>query len=61
MTAPVSYEFTIGGEKWRFEVTPKSGWRNDCLIATVSGIFMAVTLPFVRSYQGMAGIERKQK
>ena len=44
MTAPVSYEFTIGGEKWRFEVTPKSGWRNDCLIATVSGIFMAVTL-----------------
>ena len=44
MTAPVSYEFTIGGGKWRFEVTPKSGWRNDCLIATVSGIFMAVTL-----------------
>ena len=44
MTAPVSYEFTIGEEKWRFEVTPKSGWRNDRLIATVSGIFMAITL-----------------
>ena len=26
MTAPVSYEFTIGEEKWRFEVTPKSGY-----------------------------------
>ena len=41
---PVSYTFTIGDENWKFEVTPKSGWRNDCLIATVSGIFMAVTL-----------------
>ena len=44
MTAPVSYEFTIGEEKWRFEVTPKNGWRNDRIIATVSGIFMAITL-----------------
>lgn len=25
---PVSYTFTIGDEKWKFEVTPKSGWRK---------------------------------
>ncbi len=41
---PVSYNFTIGEENWEFEVTPKSGWRNNTLIATVSGIFTAIIL-----------------
>lgn len=41
---PVSYEFTIGKEKWKFEVTPKSGWTNKILIATISGMFTAIIL-----------------
>ena len=44
LTHPVSYDFKIGAESWRFEVTPKSGWRNNTLIAVVTGIFLAITL-----------------
>ena len=44
MTQPVSYDFTIGKEGWKFEVTPESGWRNNTLIITVSTIFTAITL-----------------
>ena len=44
MTHPVSYDFTIGKESWKFEVTPESGWRNNLLIVTVSTIFTAITL-----------------
>ncbi len=44
MAHPVSYAFTIGEENWRFEVTPKSGWRNTQLIAIVSGVFTAIVL-----------------
>ena len=44
MTQPVSYDFTIGKESWKFEVTPESGWRNNLLIVTVSTIFTAITL-----------------
>ena len=44
MAHPVSYAFTIGKENWRFEVTPKSGWRNTRLIAIVSGVFTAIVL-----------------
>ena len=41
---PVSYAFTIGNENWKFEVTPKSGWRNNILIVVTSGIFLAIIL-----------------
>ena len=42
---PVSYAFTIGDENWKFEVTPKSGWRNNSLlIVVISGIFLAIIL-----------------
>ena len=44
ITQPVSYDFTIGKESWKFEVTPESGWRNNLLIVTVSTIFTAITL-----------------
>ena len=44
LTHPVSYDFKIGAESWRFEVTPKSGWRNNTLIAIVTGFFLAVIL-----------------
>lgn len=44
MTHPVSYDFTIGKESWKFEVTPESGWRDNLLIAKVSIIFTAITL-----------------
>ena len=44
ITQSVSYDFTIGKESWKFEVTPESGWRNNLLIVTVSTIFTAITL-----------------
>ena len=44
ITQPVSYDFTIGKESWKFEVTPESGWRNNLLIVTVSTTFTAITL-----------------
>ena len=44
MTLPASYNFTIGKENWKFEVTPENGWRNNTLIVTVSTIFTAITL-----------------
>ncbi len=37
---PVSYTFTIGDENWKFEVTPKSGWRNATLLIIIIGIFL---------------------
>nr|WP_296052563.1 diguanylate cyclase [uncultured Blautia sp.] len=44
MTLSASYNFTIGKENWKFEVTPENGWRNNILIVTVSTIFTAITL-----------------
>ena len=44
LTHPVSYDFTIGKENWKLEVTPESGWRNNRLTALVSGIFTAIVL-----------------
>ena len=44
LTQPVSYDFKIGAENWRFEVTPQSGWRNNTLIAVVTVFFLAVIL-----------------
>ena len=44
ITQPVSYDFTIGKESWKFEVTPESGWQDNLLIAKVSIIFTVITL-----------------
>ena len=44
LTHPVSYDFKIGAENWRFEITPQSGWRNNTLIAVVTVFFLAVIL-----------------
>ena len=41
---PVSYDFTIGKESWKFELTPESGWQDNLLIAKASIIFTAITL-----------------
>ena len=41
---PVSYTFTIGDEKWKFEVTPKSGWRNNSLLIIIIGLFLTISL-----------------
>ena len=42
LTNPVSYDFTIGEENWKFEVMPVSGWRNAKLIAIVIGFFTSI-------------------
>ena len=44
ITQPVSYDFTIGKEGWKFELTPESGWQDNLLIAKASIIFTAITL-----------------
>ena len=41
---PVSYIFTIGDETWKFEVTPKTGWRNNTLLIIISGMFLTISL-----------------
>mgnify|MGYP001276839609 FL=1 len=41
---PVSYTFTIGDENWKFEVTPKSGWRNATLLIIIIGMFLTISL-----------------
>ncbi len=41
---PVSYAFTIGDENWKFEVTPKSGWRNATLLIIIIGMFLTISL-----------------
>ena len=46
---PVSYTFTIGDENWKFEVTPKSGWRNNSLLIIVIGLEFAGTIPCFQS------------
>ena len=40
---PVSYIFTIGDETWKFEITPKTGWRNNTLLIIISGIFLTIS------------------
>jgi len=44
ITQPVSYDFTIGKESWKFELTPESGWQDNLLIAKASIIFTVITL-----------------
>ena len=41
---PVSYTFTIGDENWKFEITPKSGWRNATLLIIIIGMFLTISL-----------------
>ena len=47
LTNPVSYDFTIGEENWKFEVTPENGWGNNTLIAVISVFFIAITMLLV--------------
>ena len=44
LTNPVSYDFTIGTENWKFEVMPENGWGNNTLIAVIGVFFIAITL-----------------
>ena len=44
LTNPVSYDFMIGEENWKFEVTPENGWENNTLIAVIGVFFIAITL-----------------
>ena len=44
LTHPVSYDFTIGEENWKFEITPDNGWRNTTLLVAVTGIFTSIIL-----------------
>ena len=41
---PASYTFTVGHENWKFEVTPKAGWRNNTLLIIISGMFLTIIL-----------------
>ena len=41
---PVSYDFTIGEENWKFEVMPDGGWQNTAFIALTSGFFASIVL-----------------
>ena len=41
---PVSYDFTIGEENWKFEVMPEGGWQNTAFIALTSGFFASIVL-----------------
>ena len=44
MIHPVSYDFTIGEENWKFEVMPEGGWQNTAFIALTSGFFASIVL-----------------
>mgnify|MGYP002924291846 FL=1 len=41
---PVSYTFIIGDKNWKFQVTPKSGWRNVTLLIIIIVMFLTITL-----------------
>ena len=59
---PVSYTFTIGNENWKFEVTPKSGWRNATLLIIVIGMFLTISLLLsVLTRVWLVAKERKEK
>lgn len=47
LTNPVSYDFMIGTENWKFEIMPENGWGNNTLIAVISVFFIAITLLLV--------------
>ena len=59
---PVSYTFTIGEEKWMFEVTPQGGWRNISLLAKTSVMLTAtVVLLSVLTRVWLASKENKNR
>ena len=62
LTDLVSYDFTIGEENWKFEVTPENGWGNNTLIAVISVFFIAITLLLaVLTRVGLVSKENKNK
>ena len=62
LTHPVSYDFTIGEENWRFEITPDNGWRNTTLLVAVAGIFTAtISLLSVLTRVWLVSKENKNK
>ena len=59
---PVSYIFTIGDETWKFEITPKNGWRNNTLLIIISGMFLTISLLLsVLTRVWLVAKERKNK
>lgn len=62
LTDPVSYDFTIGTENWKFEIMPKNGWGNNTLIAVISVFFIAITLLLViLTRMWLVSMENKNK
>ena len=62
LTHPVSYDFTIGEENWRFKITPDNGWRNTTLLVAVAGIFTAtISLLSVLTRVWLVSKENKNK
>lgn len=47
LTNPVSYDFMIGTENWKFEIMPENGWGNNTLIAVISVFFIVITMLLV--------------
>ena len=47
LTDPVSYDFTLGGCRWKLEVMPTGGWKNDTLLLLVVLCGVAVILLLV--------------
>ena len=59
---PVSYAFTIGEEKWMFEVIPQGGWRNNLLLVKTSVMLTAtVVLLSVLTRVWLASKENKNR
>ena len=44
LTSPISYGFTIGEEKWKFELMPKGGWENKKSVILLGGILSVIVL-----------------
>ena len=44
LTSPISYGFTIGEEKWKFELMPKEGWENKKSVILLGGILSVIVL-----------------
>lgn len=47
LTDPVSYDFTLGGCRWKLEVMPTGGWKNDTLLLLIVLCGVAVILLLV--------------
>ena len=44
LTSPISYGFTIGKEKWKFELMPKGGWENKKSVILLGRILSVIVL-----------------